>query len=131
MELYAKKRFKQPFNELNVTRQNQVYLEIVQSGGRAYKTTNILARRLSILGRGLLFVTIAISVFNIATSDDKLRETTKEGTSFGGGILTGAAGGAIAGLACGPGSPVCVTMGVFIGGALGAMGTGYAFDWFY
>jgi hypothetical protein len=131
MEYYSNKIFKLPFNELNVTQQNQVYLEIVQGGGRAYKTTNILARRLSILGRGLLFVTIAISVYNIATSDDTLRETAKEGTTLGIGILGGSAGGAIAGLACGPGAPICITLGVFIGGALGAMGAGYAFGWFY
>ena len=41
------------------------------------------------------------------------------------GIAGGAIGGAIAGLACGPGSPVCVTLGVFIGGALAAFGVDF------
>lgn len=131
MEYYANKIFKLPFNELNVTQQNQVYLEIIQSGGRAQEVTNILARRLSRLGRGLLVITMGIAIYNISTADDKIKAAADESVTLGGGMLGGAAGGAIAGLACGPGALVCVTMGVFIGGALGAMGTGYAFDWFY
>lgn len=33
--------------------------------------------------------------------------------------------GALAGLACGPGAPVCVTIGAFVGGALAAFGAGF------
>lgn len=131
MERYSNKIFKLPFNELNVTQQNQVYLEIVQSGGRAQEVTNIFAHRLSRLGRGLLIITMGIAIYNISTADDKIKATAEESMTLGGGMLGGASGGAIAGLACGPGAPVCVTMGVFIGGALGAMDAGYAFDWFY
>ncbi|QFQ77129.1 DUF3265 domain-containing protein [Vibrio harveyi] len=39
---------------------------------------------------------------------------------------TGIAGGAIAGLACGPGAPVCVSVGAFIGGTLAAFGASIA-----
>ena len=45
----------------------------------------------------------------------------------GGGIAGGVAGGAVAGLACGPGAPVCVTVGAFVGGALAAFGIDYFF----
>ena len=31
-------------------------------------------------------------------------------------------GAGVAGLACGPGAPVCVTLGAFVGGALAAIG---------
>lgn len=34
----------------------------------------------------------------------------------------GIGGGAIAGLACGPGAPVCITIGAFVGGAVAALG---------
>jgi hypothetical protein len=127
LEIYAGEKFKLPFDQLNVPQQNKVYLEIVQSGGRARAKVNVLARNLSRLGRGLIFVTIAISVYNIADSEDKLRTTAKEGATLGGGIL----GSAAAGLACGPGAPVCVTIGVFVGGALGAYGTSITFDWLF
>ncbi len=49
-------------------------------------------------------------------------------STAGGGFLGGAAGGALAGLACGPGAPVCVTIGIFAGGALGAFGFGIVFE---
>ncbi|QCP13991.1 hypothetical protein FCL38_28915 [Pseudoduganella umbonata] len=41
------------------------------------------------------------------------------------GIGGSIAAGALAGLACGPGAPVCVTIGAFVGGALAAFGAGF------
>ncbi|MEL6711463.1 MAG: hypothetical protein AAFP10_08815 [Pseudomonadota bacterium] len=41
---------------------------------------------------------------------------------MGAGIAGGVAGGAIAGLTCGPGAPVCVTLSAFVGGTLAAIG---------
>ena len=49
------------------------------------------------------------------------RELAVTGAGIGGGI----AGGALAGLACGPGAPVCVTVGAFVGGALAAFGVDF------
>ena len=43
--------------------------------------------------------------------------------------VSGALGGAAAGLVCGPGAPVCVTIGVFVGGALGAFGIDFGYTW--
>ena len=78
--------------------------------------------RLSRAGRGLLVLSVAISVYSIATSDDPVRATGRELAVTGAGIGGGIAGGALAGLACGPGAPVCVTIGAFVGGALAAFG---------
>ena len=50
---------------------------------------------------------------------------------LGGGFAGGAAGGAIARLACGPRAPICVTVGVFVGGALGALGADVSLGWFF
>ena len=49
------------------------------------------------------------------------RELVTTTAGMGGSI----AAGALAGLACGPGAPVCVTIGAFIGGALAAFGAGF------
>ncbi len=131
LEHYARKNFKMPFDQLNVSQQNAVYLDVIESAGRARPSANIMAKRLSRLGRGLLVVTVGIAVYNVATADNTLKATLAEGATLGGGILGGAAGGAVAGLACGPGAPVCVGLGIFIGGALGALGGGFAFDELY
>jgi hypothetical protein len=85
--------------------------------------------RLSRVGRGLLVTTLACAVYNVATSEDKPRAATREGMAIGGGFIGGAVGGAVAGMACGPGAPICVTLGVFVGGALGALGADLSFDW--
>jgi hypothetical protein len=79
-------------------------------------------RRLSRAGRGLLVVSVGLSAYEIATADDKLKVAGRELTVTGAGIGGGIAGGALAGLACGPGAPVCVTVGAFVGGAVAAFG---------
>jgi len=41
------------------------------------------------------------------------------------------AGGAAAGMICGPGAPVCVTIGVFVGGVAAVLGADFTFDKFW
>lgn len=130
-EKYAQGRFGTSFGNLSVGNQNKVYLEIVESAGRPRPSMNAVASKYSKLGRGLIIVTVGVAVYNIATADDKLKATSREGVIIGGGIAGGAAGGAVAGLACGPGAPVCSVVGVIAGGALGALGADYTFGWFF
>lgn len=129
-EKYAKKMFNKPYSYLTETQKNKVYLEIIESSGRSRPSVNAAAGRLHNVGRGLLVLTVGIAVYNIATAEDKAKATAREGVVLGGGFAGGAAGGAAAGLVCGPGAPVCVTIGVFIGGALGALGADFAFGRF-
>jgi hypothetical protein len=128
---YAQQKFGQPFTQLSAAQRNQVYLEIVDSAGRPRPSVNAAALQLSRLGRGLVVVSMAAAVYNIASAEDKLHATAREGTVLAGGFAGGAAGGALAGLACGPAAPVCVTAGVFIGGALGALGADLSFGWMF
>jgi len=53
-------------------------------------------------------------------ADDKLNEMGKQLSISGAGIAGAWASGAVAGLACGPGAPVCVVLGAFVGGSLAA-----------
>lgn len=52
--------------------------------------------------------------------DDKVSESGRQIAINGAGIAGAAAGGAMEGLMCGPGAPVCVLIGGFVGGALAA-----------
>lgn len=124
---YAKSMFGKSFLNLSAENQNRVYLEIIESSGRPRPSMNAEASKYSKLGRGLLVVTIGVAVYNIAVAENKVTATAREGVIIGGGF----AGGAVAGLACGPGAPVCVTIGVFVGGALGALGADFTFGWFF
>ena len=113
------------FNGLSESQKNRVYAEIVKSAGKSKNKVNAKMFRLSRLGRGLVFLSIGVSVYTIATSDDKVATTEHEVKVTGAGIGGGIAVGALAGLACAPGAPVCVTVGAFIGGALAAFSADY------
>jgi hypothetical protein len=110
------------FNALSKAQQNNVYSEIVKSAGKSNPKVTATMKRLSHAGRGLIFLSIALSVYTVATAENKFDAAGKEIAITGAGIGGGIAGGAAAGLACGPGAPVCVTVGAFVGGALAAFG---------
>jgi hypothetical protein len=110
------------FNTLTTAQRNQVYAEVVSAAGRSNPRVDQAMRRLGRAGRGLLFASLALSVYEVAVAEDKLSAAGREVAVTGAGIAGGIAGGALAGLACGPGAPVCVTVGAFVGGALAAFG---------
>lgn len=128
---YTRINFGTSFSSLSTANQNKVFLDIIDSSGRPRPAINASARKLSKLGRGFIVVTVGIAVYNITTAENKAQATAREGVIIGGGLAGGAAGGAAAGLACGPGAPLCVTLGVFIGGALGALGADFTFGWVF
>ncbi|WP_298597250.1 hypothetical protein [Zoogloea sp.] len=110
------------FSALSAAQQNSVYAAIVDSAGKSNPRVTSAFTRLGRAGRGLLILSVGLSVYNVATADDKLEAAGHELAVTGGGIAGGMAGGAVAGLACGPGAPVCVAVGAFVGGALAAFG---------
>lgn len=110
------------FNRLTVAQKNAVYAEVVSASARANPQVNARLLRASRFGRGLIFVSVAVSVYNVATADNKLQQASREVVYTGAGIGGSIAGGALAGLACGPGAPVCVTIGAFVGGAIFVLG---------
>jgi len=113
------------FKALSASQKNVVYASIVRSAGTSNLKVSTLLTRLSYAGRGLIVISLGVSAYNIATSTNKVAAAGKELATTGAGIGGGIAGGAIAGLACGPGAPVCVTIGAFVGGALAAFGIGF------
>lgn len=129
LERYAMKQYSRPFQALGEGERNSVYLAIVEASGRPNASVTLKAIRFGRLGKGLLVLSLAIAVYDVATADDKVDAAAREGVGLGGGFLGGAAGGALAGLACGPGAPVCVTIGVFVGGAMGALGADHLYGW--
>lgn len=118
---------KADFSKLSGAEKNKIFAAVVESSGKSNPRITATMRGISRAGRGLIFVSLAISTYNIATADDKVDTAKREVAVTGAGIAGGAAGGALAGLACGPGAPVCVTVGAFVGGALAALGV----DWLW
>lgn len=116
------------FNNLSEVQKNQIYASIVESAGKSNPQVNMKMMQLSRIGRGLVILSIAISIYEIYTADDKVSETGRQIAITGAGIAGAAASGAMAGLICGPGAPVCVLIGGFVGGALAAWEMGRLWD---
>jgi len=130
---YAARLFKEGkisgtvFSELSKVDQDKVYAEIVKAAGRSSPKVNAALLKWRHVGRGLIVISIGVSVYNIATAEDPGAQAVEEAAVTGAGIAGGVAGGAAAGLVCGPGAPVCVTVGALVGGALAAFGVSLAF----
>ncbi len=113
------------FAKLTATQQNRIFAEIVASAGRSdYDFTRKVAR-LSYLGRSVILLSAAISTYNVLTAENKSTAVKRELATTAAGIGGSVTAGALAGLACGPGAPVCVTIGAFVGGALAAFSAGF------
>lgn len=130
LDHYARKHFQQAFSELSsIAQRNAVFLEVVKAAGRDRSWVAPVLSRAAKVGRGLVVVSLAFSVYEVATAEDKAQVAGREASALGAGMLGGMAGGAVAGLACGPGAPVCVAAIVFASGALAAWGGSEGFEW--
>ena len=128
---YSKRLYRKNFSRLSPGAKKNVWKEVAFSAGRPQLKATRLAKIFGIAGKGLIAMTITISVYNVVTSDDKVIATAREGVMISSGFLGSVAGGALAGCACGPGAPICVSIGVFVGGVMFAIGTEFAFDTFW
>ncbi len=117
------------FATLTQEEKNLVFFDVIVGAGKDRKAVSGIAPYLGKFGKVCLVASIAISVYNVATAEDKVNAAGREGSSILGGIAGGAAGGAAAGLLCGPGAPVCSAIGIFVGGAVGAFVASGGYDW--
>jgi hypothetical protein len=126
---YSKKLFVSNFSELTFdTQRRSVFLAILESASASSKPLSSFNRFLGHTGRVLTVVSIAVVIYHICASEDKWMTGLQEGTGFALGSML-AMGGGWAGMFCGPGAIICVPLGVFIGGILGAYGAEYLFLW--
>jgi len=117
------------FNQLTDAQKNQVYAAVVEVARRHViprVSTAVLAT--SQAGKGLVVAAQALTVYDVALAQDNAAVAAAMGTTQAPGagpIAGGTAPGettTLAGLACDPGAPVCVTASAFVDGALSALG---------
>jgi hypothetical protein len=112
------------FPGLSEAQRASVYSNVIASAGKSNPAVTAAMVRIGYAGRGLIMVSLAISIYSVATAENRTRTIEREAVVTGAGIGGSIVSGALAGLACGPGAPVCVTLGAFVGGALAAFGAG-------
>lgn len=96
LEKYAKKRFSLSFSSLtSQVQKDAVFLDVVVAAGRDNKGISGAVPYLGKFGKVCLVASLAISVYTVATAEDKVNAAGREGTSLLGGIAGGAAGGAV------------------------------------
>ncbi|TMO79014.1 hypothetical protein CWC16_14195 [Pseudoalteromonas sp. S3776] len=118
LDKYAKSQFGKSFAELTESEASSIYKKIVQSAGKANPKVSVKASNLGKAGRSLWVLSICIAVYNISSSNNKIKTAGREATNIGGGFAGGAAGGATAGIWFGP---IGVAVGVVVGGVLGSI----------
>jgi len=109
------------FVNLAKAERQQVFEEIILAAGRSRPAVTAMIPRWSMLGRGCLLFTAAITVYDIWTADNKIQAGLNDAIIFGGGAAGGAIAGAATGLICGPGAPFCSTALFIVGGIMGAL----------
>ncbi len=125
---HAQEMFGKAPEALSLSERELVMKRILEGAARARPAVTAQARNLGRLGRGLVALSLGIAFYNVMTAEDPGRQAAKEGAVLGAGVLGSMAGGAAAGLVCGPGAPVCSGIGVLVGGALFAFGISLALD---
>lgn len=98
--------------------------QIVQSGGRSRQSVTDSFNSLKLADkavRNLVYISLAVSVYNVITAKDKTKAFHDEVNITAVGILGRMLGGATAGLVCGIVSPICSSIGVFVGGAFAGL----------
>lgn len=82
------------FNNLSVSQKNAVYSAVVQSAGKSNLEVNIKMQRLSGAGRGLIFLSLAVAVYQIYEAEDRVLETQRQLAISSAGIAGAWGGGA-------------------------------------
>ncbi|XP_074292466.1 uncharacterized protein LOC141619341 [Silene latifolia] len=81
--------FDKPFEQLEDEQKIEVYDEIIKSSGRGTFLENTAYRVANTIGKGLLIFTLAMSVWDIYSSEHKLQTIVTEGAEFGAGWVGG------------------------------------------
>jgi hypothetical protein len=128
LDRYSNRLFSKPFRGLTDAEKDQAYYAVIEAAGRSNATVNAKTARLRTGGKVGILMTGALAAYSIASADDRVTETARQGTAIEGGMI----GGTLAGLAvstiCGPAAPFCAIAVLLIGSSAGAWVTGATYD---
>ncbi len=130
LEEKARMRFNQNFGLLNKTEQDAVFLEAIVASGKSRDSVNRLSMVFGRAGKGLFVLTLAIALYEIYESKNKLREAARQTAIAGSGIAGGVGFGtaSVATGLCAATSVFCVTIASILGAITAGLGTDYLFD---
>jgi len=127
---YAELIFKRPYEQLASWQKNLVYLEIIGCSGQQRPVADVTAKQTSNLNRGLIVITYGVAIYNITSARAKIKIAYKDG-NFPGSRFVGGAVNMLNSLVFSLGASVSISMDVFVGGALEALGTEVPLAWLH
>lgn len=132
-EHYATEMFQQPFESLSERQQATIFKEMIQSAGRDRGAVSGIAKTLSVAGKRVLFVSLAVAAYEVYQAEDKTTEMMHQGAIATAGIAGGWGAGAavVATGVCAATAPVCIGVAALVGGILASVGTDLLFGTLY
>lgn len=132
-EHYATEMFQQPFESLSERQQATIFKEMIQSAGRDRGAVSGIAKTLSVAGKRVLFVSLAVAAYEVYQAEDKTTETMHQGAIATAGIAGGWGAGAavVATGVCAATAPICIGVAALVGGILASVGTDLLFGTLY
>jgi hypothetical protein len=128
---YAGKRFGRTFSSLTQAERDLAWMDIVHAAGRSNPVVNVRVKWFGMVGRTFLIATLAYAVYDVATANNPERQAAKESVGLAGGAVGGVIGSAaVTALVSNP-AGWAVGAAIFVGAALGGVGSSELFDYFW
>lgn len=123
-------QYRKSFDKLSQAERDAIYLKAIVSSGKSNEAVNRMAMIFGRAGKGLFIFSLAIALFEIYESENKLRETARQGAIAGSSIAGGVALGTavVATGVCVATNVLCVTVASIAGAIAAGLGMDYLFD---
>ncbi|WP_024873590.1 hypothetical protein [Tolumonas lignilytica] len=121
LDKYAQSLFSKEFSALTAAEQSKVYYSIIESSARDRASVTAATKRLRIMGKVGIVITIALAAAEIASAENKTKETMKQGITVGSGLVGGWLASLSVSTICGPGAPVCAIAIMLAGSIAGSL----------
>ncbi|WP_250441104.1 hypothetical protein [Caballeronia sp. AZ1_KS37] len=128
LDRYSRRLYQKSFLALTDVEKSNVAYSVIQSAGRNDVRVTAATGKLALAGRVAILVTATLAVVAIASSEDKITETSKQGTVIMGGMLGAFLAGLGTSFVCGPAEPICALGFALVGMGAGTALTELAFD---
>jgi hypothetical protein len=119
-ESYSYKRYSKPFDHLTPSERYQVHMDQILASGRSNAVIDGRIAKLTHLSRGIEALSLAYSIKKISESENKERAFLIEVGTLLAGLGGGEAAAYAASLVFGPGAPIFVGAGMFLGSIIAA-----------
>ncbi|KAJ3559522.1 hypothetical protein NM688_g295 [Phlebia brevispora] len=128
LDRYALRKYNKPFADLTAEEGRQVVGAAIDASGRANRRITGIMKNLGRVGKAVMVVGVAISMYQVVTAEDWKKEAFVQAGTWSASIVGGAIGTGVGSLA----GPIGAILGGLAGGIIGSLVGDLALSrWFY